>query len=124
MVEIDGGRHDTVRDNESAKDNGNYDFSVYEEGETKFKPSPVMGGKDLGCFGPILMYFVHKNNEKTRRNQKSFISRNQQIRKELSKSVKKLKDRTVSMMSIASTNWNWKESRLNLASSMTNLAGR
>ena len=123
MVEIDGGRQDNVGDTESAKDNGgDYDFSVYEEGETKFKPSRVMGGKHLGCFEPILMYFVHKNNEKTRRNQKSFISRNQQFRKELSKSVKKLKERTVSMMSIASTNW--KESRLNLASSMTNLTGR
>ena len=126
MVEIDESHHDPGDDvadgTEPSKEIGdNYDFSVYEEGETKFKPTKL-GDKHFGCFGLILMYFVHKNQEKTRRNKKSFISRNQQFRKEFSRSVKKLKDRTVSMMSIASTNW--RESRLNLASSMTHLPGR
>ena len=118
MVDIDIARHDpagdgSAEDTESLEEiKENYDFSIYEEGDTKFK-----GDKHFGCFGLILMYFVHKNQEKKRRNQKSFISRNQQFRKELSKSVRKLKDRTVSMISIASTNW--KQSRLSLTPSKT-----
>ena len=128
MVEIDVARHEPAGEEVAEETQSpeeireNYDFSLYEEGETKFKPTPVLGGKHFGCFGMILMYFVQKNNEKTQRNKKSFISRNQQFRKELGKSLKKMRDRTVSMMSIASTNW--RESRLNLASSMTNLPGR
>ena len=117
MVDTDVGRYESSKEILE-----NYDFSIYEDEDTKFKSTPVLGDKHFGCFGLILMYLVHKNQEKTRRNQKSFISRNQQFRKELSKSVRKLKDRTVSMISIASTNW--KESRLNLATSMTNLPGR
>ena len=122
MVEIRDNVADADKTEQPKEIKDNYDFSVYEEGDTKYQPTPVLGGKHFGCFGLILMYFVHKNNEKTRRYKMSFISRNQQFKKELSKSVKKLKDRTVSMLSIASTNW--KESRLNLASTMTNLSGR
>ena len=121
MVEIDTACHDPAGDlPQDIREN--YDFSIYEEGDTKFKSTPVLGGKHLGCFGLILMYVVHKNQEKARRNQKSFISRNQQFRKGLSKSVRKLKERTVSMISVASTNW--KESKLSLGTSMTNLPGR
>ena len=145
MVDIEVVRdapvHDTVEtghnDNEKEMD-GAFDFSVYEEGETKFKTTSNFGG-NFGCFGLILMYFVHKNQEKTRKNHKSLISRNQNYRKEFGNSVRcaveyqykapvdstysrKLRERTVSMMSIVSTNW--RESRLNLASSMTNLTGR
>ena len=111
MVDIDIALHDPAGE-EVADDT--YDFSIYEEGDTKFKRD-----KHFGCFGLIFMYFVHKNQEKNRRNQKSFISRNQQFRKELSKSVRKLKDRTVSMISIASTNW--KQSRLSITPSKTSI---
>ena len=67
----------------------NYDFSIYEEGETKYRPAPKLGGNQhMGCFGIIFMYFVHKNQEKARKNHKSLISRNKQFKKEIGKSVR------------------------------------
>ena len=100
MVDIEVLGEDPVQcdDQEGGDDNDqepadefveHYDFSIYEEGETKFQASSGFGGKQhFGCFGPILMYFVHKNQEKARRNHRSLISRNQNFRKEIGKSVR------------------------------------
>ena len=85
----------------------------------KFGSVPDPG---LGCFGAILMYFVHKKQAKVRKNHKSLISRNQRFKRGVNHSMKKLKERTMSMMSIASTNW--KSSKMHLAESMTNLSMR
>ena len=96
MVDIEVVRVDPVQEvgavtekEPSAEIFEKYDFSIYEEGETKFKAASNFGGKQhFGCFGLILMYFVHKNQEKTRKNQRSLISRNQNFRKEIGKSVR------------------------------------
>ena len=83
----------------------------------KFGSVPDPG---IGCFGAIVMYLVHKKHAKVRKNNKSFISRNQRFKRGVNHSMKKLKERTISMMSIASTNW--KSSRMHLAESMTSLS--
>ena len=98
MVEIEVETVYPVRGDEMASDSDdphpreiieNYDFSIYEEGETKYRAAPKLGANQhLGCFGLIFMYFVHKNQEKARKNHKSLISRNQQFRKEIGKSVR------------------------------------
>ena len=68
------------------------------------------------------MFFVNKKQEKVRKNHKSLISRNQRLKRDVRRSVRRLKDRTASMMSLASTNW--RNSRMNLAESMNNLSTR
>ena len=94
-----------------------------DEEETRYSEKfRTVPGPDIGCFGAIVMYFVNKKQEKVRMNHKSLISRNQRFKRGMNRSMKKLKDRTVSMMSIASTNW--KSSRMHLAESMTNLSMR
>merc|ERR1719341_1682194 len=85
----------------------------------KFGAAP---GQHIGCFGSIVMYFVNKKQQKARKNHKSLISRNQKVKRGFNRSVRRLKDRTMSMMSVASTNW--KSSRMHLAESMTNLSMR
>merc|ERR1712215_158204 len=82
----------------------------------------TMPTADPGCFGSIILYFVNKKQKKVRKNHKSLISRNQRVKKGFNRSIKKLKDRTTSMMSVASTNF--KNSRTHLAESMTNLSIR
>lgn len=99
-----------------------FDFSVYEEGQTKYSDNFGSKPGQLGCFGLILMYFVHKNQEKARKNHKSLISRNRGFKTGIKRSVRKLQERTMSMISLASTNW--RQSRMNLAGSMANLAAR
>ena len=99
-----------------------FDFSVYEEGQTKYSDNFDAKPGQLGCFGLILMYFVHKNHEKARKNHRSLISRNRGFKTGIKRSVRKLQERTMSMISLASTNW--RHSRMNLAGSMANLASR
>ena len=82
----------------------------------------AMPTADPGCFGSIILYFVNKKQKKVRKNHKSLISRNQRVKRGFNRSIRKLKDRTTSMMSVASTNF--KNSRTHLAESMTNLSIR
>merc|ERR1719192_2492069 len=65
------------------------------------------------------MWFMFRKQEKVRERRKSLISRNRGFRAEFRKSVSKLKTRTMSALSVASTNW--RQSRMNLAASTTNL---
>ena len=64
------------------------DFSLYDEGETKYKENIAPGGGDVGCFGMIVMFFVNKKVEKINKNRKSLISRNRGFKTELKKSVR------------------------------------
>ena len=91
----------------------------------------------------IVMFFVNKKVEKINKNRKSLISRNRGFKSELRKSVRynsvyvfspthktsskltvfpsrRLKERTLSMVSLASSNW--KQSRMNLSSSISNIS--
>ena len=52
-----------------------YDFSIYEEGDTKYS-SNFRNAPKMGCFGFIVMYMVNRNQRRARLNQKSLISRN------------------------------------------------
>jgi len=100
-------------------------YYKYENEDEEVKFSDKFGappGPDLGCFGSIVMYFVNKKQKKVRKNHKSLISRNQRIKRGVGRSMKKMKERTVSMLSIASTNW--KASKMHLAESMMNLPTR
>merc|ERR1711915_498585 len=109
---------------EEEEDTVNYYRCDPDDEETmysdKFGTMPTTA--DPGCFGSIILYFVNKKQKKVRKNHKSLISRNQRVKKGFNRSIKKLKDRTTSMMSVASTNF--KNSRTHLAESMTNLSIR
>ena len=88
-IEVYTNHEEEEHDCEKSKaDDDVYDFSIYEEGETKY--SDHFGPKPghLGCFGLILMYFVNKKQEQIRKNQKSLISRNRGFGKGLKKSVR------------------------------------
>ena len=65
-----------------------FDYSIYDEGETKYKENFGPGGGDVGCFGMIVMFFVSKKVEKINKNRKSLISRNRGFKTELKKSVR------------------------------------
>eukprot|EP00092_Neocalanus_flemingeri_P019327 GFUD01020933.1.p1 GENE.GFUD01020933.1~~GFUD01020933.1.p1 ORF type:complete len:242 (+),score=59.64 GFUD01020933.1:39-764(+) len=128
MVELDVAQEAAYEDAEeiSIKEDCEEEMAEYyrcdpEEEETRYSDKFGTTAK-LGCFGSIVMYFVSKKQEKVRKNHKSLITRNQGFKKELNKSVRRLKDRTVSMMSLASTNW--RNSKIHLAESMTNIATR
>lgn len=94
-------------------------YKIPDEGETKFRGGFRPGGS-VGCFGMIVMFFVNKKVEKISKNRKSLISRNRGFKSELRKSVRRLKERTLSMVSLASSNW--KQSRMNLSSSISNIS--
>ena len=117
-------------------------YKIPDEGETKFRGGFRPGGS-VGCFGMIVMFFVNKKVEKISKNRKSLISRNRGFKSELRKSVRynsvyvfsptyktssklivfpsrRLKERTLSMVSLASSNW--KQSRMNLSSSSSNIS--
>ena len=44
-----------------------FDFSLYDEGQTRYSDNFGPKTGHLGCFGLILMYFVYKNQEKVNR---------------------------------------------------------
>merc|ERR1711970_638957 len=107
----------------SIQEEDNDGFYRYDPDDEETKYSERFGsvpGPGLGCFGSIVMFFVHKKQKKMRKNHRSLISRNQRFKRGVNQSMKKLKERTMSMMSIAGTNW--KSSRMQLAESMTNLS--
>jgi len=84
-----------------------YDFSIYEEGHTKYSSNfgaPPPGPGQLGCFGFIVMYMVNRNHSRARQDKKSLISRNK-VKTGFKQSARRLKERTRSMLSLASTNW-------------------
>merc|ERR1711872_66675 len=109
-----------IKEEDEEKPEGYYRSDPDDE-ETKYSEKfGSVPGPGLGCFGTIVMYFVHKKQVKARQNHRSLISRNQRFKRGVNQSMRKLKERTMSMMSIASTNF--KSSKMHLAESMTNLS--
>ena len=107
---------------ENSDDCYKYDTEEEEEDKRDLNKFGTNPKAKIGCFGSLMMYFVNKKQKKIRKHHVSLISRNRGFRHGFNRSMRKLKDRTVSMMSIASTNW--KSSRMHLAESMTNISSR
>lgn len=67
----------------SIQEEDNDGFYRYDPDDEEIKYSEKFGsvpGPGLGCFGSIVMYFVHKKQKKMRKNNRSLISRKVQAR--------------------------------------------